>query len=792
VRGRPFRWHHRDVAEVNTVHTGSAVPARPSTPIALVVTLLVTLLIPSIVVGLASGSVAAAPRVDVSERILDTRANGSTVDTRYQGIGATQPGDRIFLDVAGRAGIPAGTTAAALNITVVRGRSAGYVSVDDCSSPIPSTSTINFRAGQTIANLAVTRLTDEGLVCIYSSGVSDLVVDVNATFGAADFVAVDPTRLLDTRSDDSAPDGSFIPAGPIQGGKSERVHVVGRPGIPGNVRQIVVNITAASPTGRGYFTVHPCGQSVPNTSNLNFAANRNVARLSVVEVGADGSFCLASSRRSHAIVDIFGYFSGSAFIAVDPARLVETRSTGTTDDGIQQGVGRLIAGETLEVAIAGRAGVPSNAGSVMLQITATDQSAAGFVTVHPSGRSRPTVSNLNHEPGVAVGNTAIVQLGANGNVCLFSERSVHMIVDVVGYFAGPPSTGVDKPCENTVSEGGEYALPGRGPVSADRILIENDDRSVPAADGTGNFRLVCGYSHMSYNDPIVAPGEPGRSHLHTFFGNTGADADSTYDSLRTTGNSTCDGGTANRSAYWIPSLLEGAAPVVPKLMFVYYKSGYRGVAPFEINNVPDGLRMIAGSSRSRNGQSSEIVSWSCESGGSSEFVQTIPNCQPGGELRLTITFPQCWNGQDLDSIDHQSHLAYPGAGPQFGQGCPSSHPVAIPVISTHVIWDVPASGTSGLFLSSDAQVGAAPGASAHADFYEAWDPTIRDAMTENCIRGALDCGVRGLGDGRSLAILANVRGLPSAKPVDGKAETGLFPVHRKLGSGDDAYVCSLL
>ena len=89
-------------------------------------------------------------------------------------------------------------------------------------------------------------------------------------------------------------------------------------------------------------------------------------------------------------------------------------------------------------------------------------------------------------------------------------------------------------------------------------------------------------------------------------------------------------------------------------------------------------------------------------------------------------------------------------------------------------------------------VWALPGASAHADFYEAWDPTIRDAMTENCIRGALDCGVRGLGDGRSLAILANVRGLPSAKPVDGKAETGLFPVHRKLGSGDDAYVCSLL
>ena len=61
---------------------------------------------------------------------------------------------------------------------------------------------------------------------------------------------------------------------------------------------------------------------------------------------------------------------------------------------------------------------------------------------------------------------------------------------------------------------------------------------------------------MSFDDPIVFPGQPGRSHLHTFFGNTGANADSTAESIRGTGNSTCRGGIANRSSYWVPTLID--------------------------------------------------------------------------------------------------------------------------------------------------------------------------------------------------------------------------------------------
>ena len=61
---------------------------------------------------------------------------------------------------------------------------------------------------------------------------------------------------------------------------------------------------------------------------------------------------------------------------------------------------------------------------------------------------------------------------------------------------------------------------------------------------------------MAFDDPIVYPGQVGKSHLHVFFGNTGANANSTAASIAGSGNSTCDGGTVNRSAYWVPALID--------------------------------------------------------------------------------------------------------------------------------------------------------------------------------------------------------------------------------------------
>ncbi len=92
---------------------------------------------------------------------------------------------------------------------------------------------------------------------------------------------------------------------------------------------------------------------------------------------------------------------------------------------------------------------------------------------------------------------------------------------------------------------------------------------------------------MTFDDPIVYPGQPGRSHLHTFFGNTGTNANSTASSIANTGNSTCRGGTLNRSSYWVPAMIDTrtGTPVKPTTSNFYYKTGGRA-GPSSVQPMP--------------------------------------------------------------------------------------------------------------------------------------------------------------------------------------------------------------
>lgn len=280
-----------------------------------------------------------------------------------------------------------------------------------------------------------------------------------------------------------------------------------------------------------------------------------------------------------------------------------------------------------------------------------------------------------------------------------------------------------------------------GSLGVDRPMLQRTTEKPGASDGTGAFRTVCSYSHMNFDDPIVYPGQPGKAHLHAYFGNTGAKASSTANSLATTGNSTCRGGTANRSAYWVPALIDAAGkPQKPVSLEVYYKSGYNGVAAKAIRSFPKGLRVIAGDARSTSTQRNAY--WGCRD----HYVGrpgSIPRCNTGENIVMIVELPQCWDGKRLDSPDHKSHMAFPGRG-----GCPTTHPVPIPAITMNVIYKNPGTST-GLRLASDMYDANLPGGySAHADWFSAWDQAIADTFVSKCINPALDCHSHLLGDGR--------------------------------------------
>ena len=77
----------------------------------------------------------------------------------------------------------------------------------------------------------------------------------------------------------------------------------------------------------------------------------------------------------------------------------------------------------------------SGVGAVALNVTVTEPSAWGFLTVFPTGASRPAASNLNFVAGQTVPNMVIAKVGADGQVSFFNQfGSTHVIVDVTGWF----------------------------------------------------------------------------------------------------------------------------------------------------------------------------------------------------------------------------------------------------------------------------------------------------------------------------------------------------------------------
>ena len=126
------------------------------------------------------------------------------------------------------------------------------------------------------------------------------------------------------------------------------------------------------------------------------------------------------------------------FVSMNPQRLFDTR-VGT--GGRRSPLG---AGESWSFSIRGQYGVPAQAVAVAINLTAVDATTPTYVTAWPGGQARPLTSNLNPVPGMAVPNLAIIRLGSGGDVNFFNNSgSVNLLADVVGYFRGGTSVGLE-------------------------------------------------------------------------------------------------------------------------------------------------------------------------------------------------------------------------------------------------------------------------------------------------------------------------------------------------------------
>jgi hypothetical protein len=121
------------------------------------------------------------------------------------------------------------------------------------------------------------------------------------------------------------------------------------------------------------------------------------------------------------------------FVGLAPARLMDSRADGVTVDGSFQRFGVLVGGTTTEMTVAGRGGVSPSATTVSLNVTVTEPVAAGYLTIYPCGDQRPNASNLNFTAGQTVPNAVLSKLSDNGKICIFTQTSTHVVIDVNGY-----------------------------------------------------------------------------------------------------------------------------------------------------------------------------------------------------------------------------------------------------------------------------------------------------------------------------------------------------------------------
>ncbi|MEI7818898.1 MAG: DUF1996 domain-containing protein [bacterium] len=304
----------------------------------------------------------------------------------------------------------------------------------------------------------------------------------------------------------------------------------------------------------------------------------------------------------------------------------------------------------------------------------------------------------------------------------------------------------------------------------------------PPTGQNGQFRAWCSPSHISNDDAIVYPGQPGKAHEHIFYGNTDSNAFSTASSIVNSGGSTCAGQEANRTSYWFPTMIDTQGKTrIPNQMILYYKGEGVKKPAGGYSSVPQGIKMLAGNSKAvypniqRHGYNDGFACGDLFTNPTSDLIPgdpvisragsvstdyvRAPACIGNGRaasdpahvsLKQKVLYPRCWDGKPIDLnaptvANDYNHVVYPS---NYNDGeCPAAYPYVFPEISILFEWELTSGeSTTGWHLSSDhvhnadGTVTEQPGGTTrHGDYIAGWNKQIIDSWTNNCINTEWNC-----------------------------------------------------
>jgi hypothetical protein len=372
-------------------------------------------------------------------RVLDTRPDSPVGPVTL--LGAHRQYDIIDLPVTGVAGVSADAVAVAINITSVDAPVNGYVQVVPyLRSAYGSSSTLNISVPVAPRpNFAIVPVGVDGKISIYTVPGGHVIVDLLGYFkpvagsvASGRVVPISPQRVLDTRTSNLVPVGWTVhqPSG-------ESVVVPAAAGVPHTgVSALILNVTSTEAVGGGFLRAEPTG-TVPSSSTVNYGAAADAANSVIVPLGADGTVSIFTSNAVHIVVDVTGYIT-DANAAVSTAGLFVPIVTGRAYDSRNPPEVPLVSNTVRPVILAGPGAalpsVPADASAVSINLTAADETGAGFVTAFASGTAWPGTSSLNYQLDQPVANGAVLKLSAAGGLDLLSNLAIAIIIDVNGYF----------------------------------------------------------------------------------------------------------------------------------------------------------------------------------------------------------------------------------------------------------------------------------------------------------------------------------------------------------------------